>query len=70
SHVIRDSDRKLMDRYDARHCTVIHSMSQTGWEDFADKYDLDADDIPSFQHHNDRVFPWLTLDTIQFAVVY
>ncbi|EAC0924741.1 hypothetical protein EGM30_05230 [Salmonella enterica subsp. enterica] len=48
SHVIWDSNSKLMDKSDARHCTVIHSMSQNGWEDFAEKYDLDADDIPSY----------------------
>ncbi|ENU1862363.1 portal protein [Salmonella enterica] len=70
SHVIWDSNSKLMDKSDARHCTVIHSMSQNGWEDFAEKYDLDADDIPSFQNPNDWVFPWLTQDTIQIAEFY
>lgn len=70
SHVIWDSNSKLMDKSDARHCTVIHSMSKNGWEDFAEKYDLDADDIPSFQNPNDWVFPWLTQDTIQIAEFY
>lgn len=70
SHVIWDSNSKLMDKSDARHCTVIHSMSQNGWEGFAEKYDLDADDIPSFQNPNDWVFPWLTQDTIQIAEFY
>ncbi|MEA6759683.1 portal protein, partial [Salmonella enterica subsp. enterica serovar Muenster] len=70
SHVIWDSNSKLMDKSDASHCTVIHSMSQNGWEDFAEKYDLDADDIPSFQNPNDWVFPWLTQDTIQIAEFY
>lgn len=70
SHVIWDSNSKLMDKSDARHCTVIHSMSKSGWDDFADKYDLDADDIPSFQSPNDWVFPWLTQDTIHVAEFY
>ncbi|HDS1237608.1 TPA: portal protein [Pluralibacter gergoviae] len=70
SHVIWDSNSKLMDKSDARHCTVIHSMSKSGWEDFAEKYDLDADDIPSFQSPNDWVFPWLTQDTIHVAEFY
>lgn len=70
SHVIWDSNSKLMDKSDARHCTVIHSMSKNGWEDFAEKFDLDADDIPSFQSPNDWVFPWLTQDTIHVAEFY
>lgn len=70
SHVIWDSNSKLMDKSDARHCTVIHSMSKNGWEDFADKFDLDSDNIPSFQSPNDWVFPWLTQDTIHIAEFY
>lgn len=70
SHVIWDSNSKLMDKSDARHCTVIHSMSKKGWDDFADKYGLDAENIPSFQSPNDWVFPWLTQDTIHVAEFY
>ncbi|KMK13548.1 portal protein [Pluralibacter gergoviae] len=70
SHVVWDSNSKLMDKSDARHCTVIHSMSKNGWDDFAEKYDLDAEDIPSFQSPNDWVFPWLTQDTIHVAEFY
>ncbi|WP_348235365.1 portal protein, partial [Salmonella enterica] len=39
SHVIWASNSKLMDKSDARHRTVIHSMSQNGSEGFAKKYD-------------------------------
>lgn len=70
SHVVWDSNSKLMDKSDARHCTVIHSMSKNGWKEFAEKYDLDADNIPSFQSPNDWLFPWLTQDTIHIAEFY
>ena len=70
SCVIWDSNSKQMDKSDARHCTVIHSMSRNGWEAFAEEHDLDASNQPSFQSPNDWVFPWLTEDTIHIAEFY
>ncbi|MBN3043341.1 portal protein [Pectobacterium brasiliense] len=70
SCVIWDSNSKQMDKSDARHCTVIHSMSRNGWEDFAEENDLDASNQPSFQSPNNWVFPWLTQDTIHIAEFY
>ncbi|MHA3601104.1 portal protein [Yersinia enterocolitica] len=70
SCVIWDSNSKQMDKSDAKHCTVIHSMSRNGWEDFAEEHDLDASNQPSFQSPNDWVFPWLTQDTIHIAEFY
>lgn len=70
SCVIWDSNSKQMDKSDARHCTIIHSMSKEGWKNFAEDNDLDEDDQPSFQSPNDWVFPWLTQDTIHIAEFY
>ncbi len=70
SHVIWDSNSKQLDKSDAKHCTIIHSLSRSGWEDFAEKHGLDETDIPSFQSPNDWVFPWLTQDTIHVAEFY
>ncbi|CAH0528421.1 hypothetical protein CTH30272_02105 [Allocatenococcus thiocycli] len=70
SHVIWDSNSKQLDKSDAKHCTIIHSLSRSGWEDFAEKHGLDESDIPSFQSPNDWVFPWLTQDTIHVAEFY
>ncbi len=70
SCVIWDSNSKQMDKSDARHCTIIHSMSNEGWKNFAEDNDLDEDDQPTFQSPNDWVFPWLTQDTIHIAEFY
>lgn len=70
SCVIWDSNSKQMDKSDARHCTIIHSMSKEGWKNFAEDNDLDEDDQPTFQSPNDWVFPWLTQDTIHIAEFY
>ncbi len=70
SCVIWDSNSKHMDKSDARHCTIIHSMSKEGWKSFAEDNDLDEDDQPTFQSPNDWVFPWLTQDTIHIAEFY
>lgn len=70
SHVIWDSNSKQLDKSDAHHCTIIHSMSKNGWKKFAEENDLDEDEMPSFQSPNDWVFPWLTQDTIHIAEFY
>lgn len=70
SSVVWDSNSKQMDKSDARHCTLIHSMSRDGWKNFAEEHGLDEDVIPSFQSPNDWVFPWLTQDTIHVAEYY
>lgn len=70
SCVIWDSNSKQMDKSDARHCTIIHSMSKEGWEDYAEKNGLDDENIPGFQSPNDWVFPWITQDTIHIAEFY
>lgn len=70
SCVIWDSNSKQMDKSDARHCTIIHSMSKEGWKNFAEDNDLDEDDQPTFQSPKDWVFPWLTQDTIHIAEFY
>ena len=70
SCVIWDSNSKQMDKSDARHCTIIHSMSKEGWKNFAEDNDLDKDDQPTFQSPNDWIFPWLTQDTIHIAEFY
>lgn len=70
SHVIWDSNSKQLDKSDAHHCTIIHSMSKNGWKKFAEDNDLDADVIPTFQSPNDWVFPWLTQDTFHVAEFY
>lgn len=70
SSVIWDSNSKQMDKSDARHCTIIHSMSKNGWEAFAEEHDIDVDDQPDFQSPNDWTFPWATQDTIHIAEFY
>lgn len=70
SHVIWDSNSKQLDKSDAHHCAIIHSMSKNGWKKFAEDNDLDADVIPTFQSPNDWVFPWLTQDTFHVAEFY
>lgn len=70
SSVIWDSNSKQMDKSDARHCTIIHSMSKNGWEAFAEEHDIDVDDEPDFQSPNDWTFPWATQDTIHIAEFY
>lgn len=70
SSVIWDSNSKQMDKSDARHCTIIHSMSKNGWEAFAEEHDIDVDDQPDFQSPNYWTFPWATQDTIHIAEFY
>lgn len=70
SCVIWDSNSKQMDKSDAKHCTLIHSMNKGGWEAFAEEHGLDSKDLPSFQSPNEWVFPWLTQDTIHVAEFY
>lgn len=70
SCVIWDSNSKQMDKSDARHCTIIHSLSKDGWKAFAEEHDLDEDDQPSFQSPNDWTFPWVMQDTIHIAEFY
>lgn len=70
SSVVWDSNSKQMDKSDARHCTLIHSMSRDGWKNFAEEHGLDESIIPSFQSPKDWVFPWLTQDTIHVAEFY
>lgn len=70
SSVIWDSNSKQMDKSDARHCTIIHSMSKNGWEAFAEEHDIDVDEQPDFQSPNDWTFPWATQDTIHIAEFY
>lgn len=70
SSVVWDSNSKQMDKSDARHCTLIHSMSRDGWKNFAEEHGLDESITPSFQSPNDWVFPWLTQDTIHVAEFY
>lgn len=70
SSVIWDSNSKQMDKSDARHCTIIHSMSKNGWEAFAEEHDIDVDDQPDFKSPNDWTFPWATQDTIHIAEFY
>ncbi|MBD2802334.1 portal protein [Xenorhabdus sp. M] len=70
SHVIWDSNSKQMDKSDAKHCTIIHSLSKNGWDSFAEEFGLDGDEIPSFQSPNTWVFPWFTQNTIHVAEYY
>lgn len=70
SCVIWDSNSKQMDKSDARHCTIIHSLSKDGWKAFAEEHDLDEKDQPSFQSPNDWTFPWVMQDTIHIAEFY
>ncbi|MDE9540639.1 portal protein [Xenorhabdus bovienii] len=70
SHVIWDGNSQQMDKSDASHCTIIHSLSKNGWTAFAEEFGLDGDDIPSFQSPNTWVFPWFTQNTIHVAEYY
>ncbi|MCG3463446.1 portal protein [Xenorhabdus bovienii] len=70
SHVIWDGNSQQMDKSDAKHCTIIHSLSKNGWTAFAEEFGLDGDDIPSFQSPNTWVFPWFTQNTIHVAEYY
>lgn len=71
SHVVWDSNSKQIDKSDAKHCTLISSLSKNGWEDFAEQNGIDSDKVPTFESPNDDwVFPWLTQDTIHVAEYY
>ncbi|MDE9526359.1 portal protein [Xenorhabdus bovienii] len=70
SHVIWDGNSQQMDKSDAKHCTIIHSLSKNGWTAFAEEFGLDGDDTPSFQSPNTWVFPWFTQNTIHVAEYY
>ncbi|WP_313109084.1 portal protein [Atlantibacter sp.] len=71
SHVIWDCNSKQMDKSDAKHCTIITPLSKSGWEEFAEEYGLDADDIPSFQSpDNGLIFPWMSAGVIYVGEHY
>jgi len=71
SHVIWDCNSKQMDKSDAKHCTIITPLSKSGWEEFAEEYGLDADDIPSFQSPDSGlIFPWMSAGVIYVGEHY
>ncbi len=71
SHVIWDCNSKQMDKSDAKHCTIITPLSKNGWEEFAEEYGLDADDIPSFQSPDSGlIFPWMSAGVIYVGEHY
>ncbi|CDM90393.1 portal protein [Xenorhabdus bovienii] len=70
SHVIWDGNSQQMDKSDAKHCTIIHSLSKNGWTAFAEEFGLDGEDIPTFQSPNTWSFPWFTQNTIHVAEYY
>lgn len=71
SHVIWDSNSKLMDKSDAKHVTVIQPLSIAGWESFAADYGFDADNIPDFQIQDSNwLFPWLNKDVVYVGEFY
>jgi hypothetical protein len=70
SHVIWDSNSQQMDKSDAKHCTIIHSLSQHGWQSFAEEFGLDSEELPDFQRPASWLFPWLTQNTIHVAEYY
>lgn len=71
SHVIWDCNSKQMDKSDAKHCTIITPLSKSGWEEFAEEYGLDADEIPSFQSPDSGlIFPWMSAGVIYVGEHY
>ncbi|QQA77056.1 portal protein [Pectobacterium parmentieri] len=71
SHVIWDSNSKLMDKSDAKHVTVIQPLSIAGWESFAADYGFDAENIPDFQSPDSNwLFPWLNKDVVYVGEFY
>ncbi|EKN3396322.1 portal protein [Yersinia enterocolitica] len=71
SHVIWDSNSKLMDKSDAKHVTVIQPLSIAGWESFAADYGFDADNLPDFQSPDSNwLFPWLNKDVVYVSEFY
>ncbi|NBJ34604.1 portal protein [Serratia fonticola] len=71
SHVVWDSNSKLMDKSDAKHVTVIQPLSIAGWESFAADYGFDADNIPDFQGPDSNwLFPWLNKDVVYVGEFY
>jgi len=71
SHVIWDCNSKQMDKSDAKHCTIITPLSTEGWKAFAEEYELDEGDIPSFQSPDSNwAFPWATKDVIYVGEHY
>ncbi|ALX96069.1 portal protein [Serratia fonticola] len=71
SHVIWDSNSKLMDKSDAKHVTVIQPLSIAGWGSFAADYGFDADSIPDFQSPDSNwLFPWLNKDVVYVGEFY
>lgn len=71
SHVIWDSNSKLMDKSDAKHVTVIQPLSIAGWESFAADYGFDADNLPDFQSPDSNwLFPWLNKDVVYVGEFY
>ncbi|MBW5405940.1 portal protein [Morganella morganii] len=71
THVIWDCNAKEMDKSDAKRCTIIHALNIDGWEEFAEQYGLDPDDVPTFQSPNtDWLFTWSSGKTIYVAEHY
>lgn len=71
SHVVWDSNSKLMDKSDAKHVTVIQPLSLAGWESFAADYGFDADNLPDFQSPDSNwLFPWLNKDVVYVGEFY
>lgn len=70
THVIWDANAKELDKSDARHVTVIESMSKDGWEAFAEKHDLDPDELPTFKSPTSTMFGWQTGDVVHVGEYY
>lgn len=71
THVIWDCNAKEMDKSDAKRCTIIHALNIDGWEEFAEQYGLDPDNVPTFQSPNtDWLFTWSSGKTIYVAEHY
>lgn len=70
THVIWDANAKELDKSDARHVTVIESMSKDGWEAFAEKHDLDPDELPTFKSPATTLFGWQTGDVVHVGEYY
>lgn len=71
NHVIWDSNARMIDKSDAMHVTVIMPMTTAGWDEFAEKEDLDADNVPTFNNPDSQwYFPWLSRDVVYVGEHY
>lgn len=70
SQVIWDANSKQLDKSDAKHVTVIHPLSQSGWKEFAQQYGLDEDTPLDFRLPNKWLFPWQEGETVHIAEYY